>query len=499
MMLEENYIKQVSMIWGILLLLLTLIAMNCAREGGDAYWHIKVGEWIFQHYKIPETGIFSYTKADSPWVSHEWLSAILIYQVFYQGSWAGLVLLILVSVLSTSLVLLWFLLKRLRLVQSLIFMLFAYLLMLPHILPRPHVLAIPVMTYWTACLIEASERQTPPSFYLLPWMVLWANLHGSFIIGIAFSVFFGIEAIVYSTKNKRRLLASRWCLFVVISSICASITPHGFKSLLFPFQLGSQTYTLSVIKEWLPPDFHQYQPIELWLLSFLGLCLFQGIKLPPLRIIFLLGLLHLSLKHARHAADLLSVLTPLALASPFAKHFKSQSELDFKKLFPTHYKSVLIFSVYIAVLCFYLINIRIIEPDKNRQVHKVLSILKTESDKLGNVLNSYYSGNFLIFNGFKVYVDPRAEIYGDAFMKEYLSAISLNGGAEKLDSLLSQYQISWTLFETDAPINTYLTLNTHWLKLYSDNFITIFIRQPSMLSSQIKNAIKEIQKKSSVE
>jgi hypothetical protein len=36
----------------------------------DSYWHIRVGEWIANNIKVPDTGIFSHTKADAPWTPH---------------------------------------------------------------------------------------------------------------------------------------------------------------------------------------------------------------------------------------------------------------------------------------------------------------------------------------------------------------------------------------------------------------------------------------------
>ena len=59
----------------------------------------------------------------------------------------------------------------------------ALVLSAPHFLARPHVLVLPVMLAWTYGLMSASERGEAPSFWLLPLIALWANLHGGFIFG----------------------------------------------------------------------------------------------------------------------------------------------------------------------------------------------------------------------------------------------------------------------------------------------------------------------------
>lgn len=480
--------------WTILLLLLAISAFHYEGNGDDTYWHIKVGEWILVHQQVPTTGIFSYTNADKTWVSHEWLSAVLLYGVFQYAGWAGLVFLTLLCLLASLLLVQWFLLKRLNAVQSLIFVLFAYLLMIQHILPRPHIFAIPLMTYWTARLIDASEKQTAPPFFILPLMILWVNLHGSFIVGIAFSLFFAAEAVFYAPTTLRKSLISGWGAFVAGTVLCAAITPHGVEGLLLPFQLNNQDFALSRISEWLSPDFHNPQPLELWLLSFLALVLLQGIKLPVFRVLFLLGLVHLSLKHIRHACDLLSVLSPLILATPLAQHWHSQPEMRFADLWPKTYKGIAVLAIYFAGLFFFLNNVRNIESDFNRQVQKVLQVLKPQQQQLGNVLNNYGAGDFLIHLDYQTFIDTRSELYGDKFMQAYFAAIELGESSKRLEALIAKYHITWTLFYTQEPINTYLATQPQWHKLYSDQYITAFIHQSVKLSGQTLQQLRMVEK-----
>ena len=35
----------------------------------DVWWHLKVGDWIVEHYAVPHTGILSRTAANRPWVA----------------------------------------------------------------------------------------------------------------------------------------------------------------------------------------------------------------------------------------------------------------------------------------------------------------------------------------------------------------------------------------------------------------------------------------------
>ena len=38
----------------------------------DTGWHIRTGEWILKHGRIPATDLFSFTKFGQPWFAWEW-------------------------------------------------------------------------------------------------------------------------------------------------------------------------------------------------------------------------------------------------------------------------------------------------------------------------------------------------------------------------------------------------------------------------------------------
>ncbi len=70
--------------------------------------------------------------------------------------------------------------------------------------------------------------------------------------------------------------------------------------------------------EWRPADFSSVGPLEVCLLLGFGLALYRGISLPPLRIVLLLGMLHMALSQGR-SVEIFALLVPLFLACPLAK------------------------------------------------------------------------------------------------------------------------------------------------------------------------------------
>src|SRR5262249_48915553 len=79
------------------------------------------------------------------------------------------------------------------------------------------------------------------------------------------------------------------------------------------FQIFGLGDALSLIDEWKSPDF-QTQPLtELMVLIAIYLILARGVKLPIMRTLIVVGLVHMFLRHVRNA-ELLVTLAPLAIA-----------------------------------------------------------------------------------------------------------------------------------------------------------------------------------------
>src|SRR5262249_4186251 len=152
----------------------------------------------------------------------------------------------------------------------------------------------------------------PPWLALL--MALWANLHGSYILGLGLFALLAGEAVLISKDWRSRVGVMRgWGLFGVLSISAALVTPLGGDGLVLPFKLIGMDYSLSVLAEWQSPNFQQFQPLELWLDVLLFAAFSLGWRLPPIRVGIVLVLLHMALEHARHA-ELLGFVAPLLLA-----------------------------------------------------------------------------------------------------------------------------------------------------------------------------------------
>ena len=57
--------------------------------------------------------------------------------------------------------------------------------LIPMMLARPHLLAWPLIAWWTWLMLRARERDRAPPLAAALLMVIWANLHGSFVMALA--------------------------------------------------------------------------------------------------------------------------------------------------------------------------------------------------------------------------------------------------------------------------------------------------------------------------
>jgi hypothetical protein len=179
---EASPLRGLLPLWvGVFAYALLLLAGNGLLNDPDTQWQITLGQWILDHRAVPETDVYSFTMRGQPWMSTQWLAQVLYAKVYAWFGWSGPVVLAAGASAATFALLTRFLSQRLSTSATLVFVSVALALTSPHILARPHVLAFPVMVAWVEGLIAAADKHRAPSFWLLPLMVLWANLHGGFV------------------------------------------------------------------------------------------------------------------------------------------------------------------------------------------------------------------------------------------------------------------------------------------------------------------------------
>ncbi|MET0969867.1 MAG: hypothetical protein ABWY18_11740 [Tardiphaga sp.] len=465
-------------LWVALAVYVLLLAVGARLlNDPDTYWQIMVGQWILDHRAVPHTDIYSFTMHGQPWISTQWLAQV-IYAVAYDvAGWTGPVVVAAASVALTLALLARFLDSRLPRTATLICVATAFALMTSHLVARPHLLAMPVMVAWVGGLVTAMDRKSAPSFWLLPLMALWANLHGGFVLGLALIGPIGLEAIWGLPGAAQRKQVMRWALFGAAAIAAACVTPYGAEALLAAQRILNLGAALALIGEWRPADFSHAGPLELTVLVAFALVLWRGITLPPLRIVLVLGFVFMALSHVRNA-EVLALLAPLVLAAPLGRQLGGASHADTAGAM----RGALIAGIALCVMAGTVVFTSgrgYAPPDNAAPVAAVTALKKLN---LSRVFNDYDFGGYLITRQVPTFIDGRTELFGEKLMVDHNNASGL-AEPDKLFRLLKDYHIEATLMRTQSAATKLLDHIDGWQKVYSDDIATIHVRKADALHS----------------
>lgn len=446
-------------------------------QDSDSFWQIKIGQWILDQHAVPHTDFYSFTRFGEPWISSSWLSQVVYALSFAEWGWAGPVILASLAIAATAAIFVQLLEPHLDAARSVLLAMAALLLSIHHLLARPHILALPAMVAWFGAMMAAADRRQAPSLLLLPVIALWANLHGGFVLGLALIGPVALEAVWSAEREHRIRLGLQWMVFgfcAVAASLC---TPYGWNTLLGAAKILNLGELLSLISEWRPADFSSFGSFEAALLALIGLPFYRRLVLSPPRILLLLGFVWMALTHVR-SIEAFAFLVPLVLAKPLADSSKGTvradpHRFDMPPAFSiTALAAVTIVAATVASTSIYMGHHRFVFTERQTPVAAV-DLLKQRDAK--RIFNAYEFGGYLISRDVPVFVDGRAELYGEKFVLDFFKAVE----AKRVDTLLTlldQYKIDATLLVATAPAPQVLDHVQGWKRLYADDTAVIHVR-----------------------
>jgi len=462
--------------------LLVCIFAQSILNDGDTLTHIVIGRSILEHVAIPFRDPLSFTAHGQTWVPHEWLAEIVFAAVYVRLGWGGVVATTALATASAFTLLTCALVTRFGARRSAIAAAVALLLCEGHLLARPHVLAWPLLIIWMTGIIRARDADRVPSLALLPVMVVWSNLHGGFVAGLGMAGLLAIEAVFAAPPARRLRVVRQWGTYLGLAAASALISPNGLDQYLLTFKLLGMQFASSHITEWRGADFSAFQPIFVWiaLMALGGFAL--GIRLPLSRLAMLLLLLYLALAHIRHA-ELLAFIGPLLVAAPIAKQLGPTMPAGSTAGSATGTRTgpalAAVLALTIAIALGFLGTAVALDRRGLQPPEVAAPVAAVEAARVagltGNVLNSIRFGGYLEFVGIPVFIDGRADLFGDAFIKRYYMATSALG--DGLPGLLNDYNISWTIFEPLSPAVTQFAHLPDWERIYADQYAVLFRRK----------------------
>ncbi len=258
---------------GLPVFMLTLKAFLFPLPLLDFWWHLRMGQIILETRTIPHVDVFSFTATGQPFVVQNWLAEIVFFLTYLAGGFAGLIFLNAVLVVAT-LIPVYYLCRKASawLWPGVFSSCLVAVCIICNLRPQVFSFLLFALFYWllTDYCSERADR-----IWLLPiLMVLWVNLHGAFILGLALmGIFLVCETIrSYSRSPQQEALTAiklrKLALVLVFCSIATIANPEMFKVYSYVHTVMQDPSSQEFVVEWQPPTISSVQGVFLFYLPF---------------------------------------------------------------------------------------------------------------------------------------------------------------------------------------------------------------------------------------
>ena len=473
----------------------------------DTGWHIRAGEWILQNRRVPATDLFSFTKAAQPWFAWEWLSDVLMAVIHRHFGLAGIVLVSLLGLGSTSVCV--YRSTREESGHRVIAIVLTGLAMAAstiHWLARPHLVTPLFATVFCWALNRTERKRGPAVLLALPLLtILWVNLHGGFFVGIVLLITYAIgavgEELVHRASHNAWLRARKYVWAAAACAVASLVNPYGYHLHVHVARYLGASFYLQRISEFQSIDFHSFTAayFETLLMLAIAAAVWHLGAGRLVHVLLLLSWSHLGLFSARNISIFAVVAAPgigLAMREwleyagshwPLrwpAKLNGSLAEVEAGlRVIATNPKSwrphfVPCFGVLLlASLLAHPGHVRILraEFDHDRfPVDAVTFLSEKESGSPIRLYSSWQWGGYLIYRvwpSLAVFDDGRTDFYGPAFVEEGLCAWD---ACADWASILARYRVNAALLPGDSALATVLRERRDWKAVYEDHVAVLF-------------------------
>lgn len=461
------------------LLVFAVAVKQSAFIDPDLWWHLQTGQNIVLSKTIPHTDIYSFTKAGSEWITHEWLSEVLIYGIYRISGWGGL-LFIFSGLITAALYIVYYRSEGKPYIAAAVTLL-AAASSAPLFGIRPQMITLLLASIYIAALsgyVRDSQRQS--LWWLVPLMFLWVNLHAGYALGLAL---IGLYLISVILDKKWHLIRPLAVLFLACA-VVVPLNPNGFRMFSYPFETLMSPTMAAFIDEWQSPDFHKlmFLPLALFLLLLLTTMALspRRARAGELFLLFVTGFG--ALRSVRHIPIFALIAAPILARDLLALLQERGWEMRLMGRETPGGRFALVFTLLlfiapaaVAVLKVQHFTAHQVEYEAKNYPRAAVNFL-SEKRLPGPIYNRYGWGGYLIRRlhpEYQVYIDGRADVYGDALM---LEAMRSYDGHTQWREPLERHSIKTVLISPQAPLASLLRNDRAWEKAYEDAQAVIFTR-----------------------
>ena len=433
--------------------------------------HLATGRLILDSGSVPTADPYTFTAHGAPWVVQSWLASVL-YATAEELAGPGGIRVLVGCAYAGAVAVAWGLCRE---VTSVIVRagIVGLVMLIGAGLWSERPLVFGLLLLGTALLV--TERRWP-WWLLVPLGWVWANIHGSFPLGIV-----ALVLLVVGTALDRQPVRAdlRYAAALAGGAILGAIGPLGIDALTFPVDLLSNQEMLKNVVEWRSPDFES--TAQRAFLVQVALAVWTLARRPSWRYgLVLAGFGVLALTSARNIAPASIALLPgIAHGAPSLGSLRSTQ--------PIRRGALVLVALVVALPL--VINQRLGQPDYElRDTFPVASfewltdrgIDPTEvrtayPDIVGNFVEVLYAPEEAVF------YDDRFDMFPDDVSEDHLDLIRGRAGWK---SAIDRYDIDLAITSDVGAWGQLLTADPDWRTLYLEDAWIVACRRGADLGPE---------------
>ncbi|NJP05362.1 MAG: alpha/beta hydrolase [Chloroflexaceae bacterium] len=489
----------------------------------DFWWQMATGRWTIAHGAIPTVDMFSYTRYGEPFFNQPWLAQVLLYGMYQLGGVALILIaqsLVLVLAYGLLLVLCVRRSGALRLSVAML-LLTAMLLGFDNWNVRPQTYAFPLFVAFLLILTawRLPSLRLPAPLWLLPLlMIVWVNLHGSFVLGgLLMALTFVGEALrrwlqaltpgpapicavgaQHAAPSQEesgqadaalplRPLRSLF-LWGVVTAAALLVNPNGLGIVGYVTNLTSNSAVTTLVTEWAAPTTDTVDGAIFFLYLMAAVVVLAYARRPPdpLDLVLVAPLLWLSLGAGRNIVWLSFVLLPLLVvqAAPWLQPPPGAPRRPAAEVYSLNWLLIGMMGLLLLLGLPWVKPMLALPSDLNRLVSvdtpvEAVQAMQAQPDgeRPQHLFHALGYGSYLIWAAPEqpVFIDPRIELYPYEQWQDYI----LLSAGQNAEQLLQSYQIDGLLLdhERQEGLLELVRDDPQWQVRYEDEQTTYLIRR----------------------
>ena len=472
---------------GVMIVILALFISGI--QDPDFWWHLRIGRWMVDNGRLPSHDLFTFTVPDHVWTDHEYLTEVLMWLIYSATGALGLSVAFGLVTWSGF----WLMYRRVRRQPFVIVGLglaLAAVAGAPIWGPRAQMITFALTClelYWIDGYLSGRSR----ALYFFPLvMVLWANLHGGWVIGFAWlgaALLAELIGWVWNPSNPAHRAHVRFLAIVTGASLVAVLaTPHGFSLYLYPLLTVGSVAQEKLIVEWFSPDFHQnfVRPFEAMVFV-----LIAGFALRRPRLYdFLLTAMALAfaLQSVRNVVLFIAAATPVII-NTYSEYWKELSTArGWKPALPPRN----LFAAVTAIVLLVIIGATFLRIGVETSAAKQQSLdaasypigaadwLAAHPDVGTRMYDQYGWGGYLANRFYpetnrRVFIFGEAALMGDPLLNQYEDVQTLRTDWK---AVLDQYQVDYIVYNRGEALANVLATQPEWTMVFQDSIAVIYVR-----------------------